>query len=433
MNHPSRQPEWFGPQSNAFANLPNMEAAWTCRSMRAFGDYLIALNVNKPSTWTSPYTGLTSTGGSFPNMFKWSDVTLDGQVPGSWDPDNPTTSAGENPLEQLTSPIVDGLAMRNLFVIYSETEIWCAQQTGTQSVFQWEQLFGNGGVIAPNCVAEVDGVHYVFGPTDIYKHDGTTKVSIVDKRNRETIYRNLNVAASEAYFVQYIPHLDSILFAYQTGDTTQSYQGSTRCNVGMLYDIAGDTCTFIDLPNVSGFTMANCDTVYTAASIPTTYNGTNFGGSYYDQLNTFRRSAVAVSCTLTGYLTQNRLLGYDFMSTGWLSFAYEPECNTPAFVERTGISLDSLGSDLTTYKRLRRVFPLVEIFNSVPILVQIGYANTSAGVVTWGAPVSFDPTKQYKVDTITGGRYLAIRFTVPTPVDFAIAGFDCDVSDGGRR
>jgi hypothetical protein len=440
INQPSRQPIYYAPESTTFQTLPNMECAWTCRSLRAFGDFLIALNVTKPSTWTSPFSGVTQAGGSFPNMVKWSDLVFDGNVPDSWDPDNPNTSAGENPLDQITTPIVDGLAMRQTFLIYTENSIWGMEQTGTQAVFQWQQLFATGGLLAPNCVAEVDGIHYAFGPTDIYKTDGVSKISIVDKRNRETIYRNLNIQNAEACFAQYIPHLDSVLFAYQSGDTTFTWAGGKGCNAGALYDIANDTWGFVALPNVTGFAMANADMVYTYSSVPSGATYDNFGGSYYDQQNTFRKSAVAVSDALPitaggnqSVITNSRLLGYDFMTLGWMGFNYLPEVNQPAFVQRTGMALDQMGSNLTTYKRLRRIFPLVTCYDNVPIQVTIGYSNTPSGAVTWGQPISYDPVTQYKCDTITGGRYLALQFTVPTPVDFEIAGFDCDISDGGRR
>lgn len=440
INQPGRQPIYFTPESTSFATLPNMECAWTCRSLRAYGDFLVALNVTKPSTWTSPFSGVVQAGGAFPNMVKWSDLTFDGNVPDSWDPDNPNTSAGENPLDQITSPIVDGLPMRQMFLIYTENSIWGMEQTGQQSVFQWEQLFSTGGLLAPGCVVEVDGIHYAFGPTDIYKTDGVSKISIVDKRNRETIYRNLNIKSAEACFVQYIPHMDSVLFAYQSGDATFPWQGGAGCNAGALYDIANDTWGFVALPNVTGFAMANADMVYTYASAPSGATYANFGGSYYDQQNTYRKSAVAVSQALAvtqggnqQVITNDRLLGYDYMTLGWMGFNYLAEVNQPAFVQRTGIALDQMGSNLATYKRIRRIFPLVTCYNNVPIQVTIGYSNTPSGPVTWGQPITYDPATQYKVDTITGGRYLALQFTVPTAVDFEIAGFDCDISDGGRR
>src|ERR1700749_3397030 len=112
ITRPAQAARYYRPNSSPFANMPGMESAWTCRSLRSFGDYMIGLNVVKPTTWVDPHTGTTQPGGSFPNLFKWSDLALAGQPPGSWDYLDPTNSAGENVLEQMTTPTVDGLAMR---------------------------------------------------------------------------------------------------------------------------------------------------------------------------------------------------------------------------------------------------------------------------------------------------------------------------------
>lgn len=435
INRPDYPPRYFGPASTHFAALPNQESAWTCRSLRAFGDYLIALNVTKPNPWTDPHTGTVQTGGAFPSLFKWSDLTLIGQTPGSWDYLDPTTSAGENPLEELTTPLVDGLPMRAAFVIYSENDIWCAEPSGDQFIFKFRRLFSTGGLIAPNCAVEVDGIHYCFGPRDIYKHDGVSKVSIVDRRNREAIFRNLNKATSEVCFAAYVPHLGSIFFGYSTGDTGNAATiKMDRCNQAAVYDIANDTWSFVDLPNVSAITVANMDTVMTWATVPATTTWSNIGGSWYDQENTYVKSAVAVSSAFSGVLTNSRLLVYDFMNKGFSAFPYSTEANSAAYVERTGIALDQLGSDLKTYKNARALMPLVNIYDpAVPMQVQIGYSMTPTGAVTWGPNLSFDPNTDYKVDFRTGGRYLALRFTVNSPADWELAGYDIDVSDGGRR
>jgi len=433
INRPDRAPRYYGPNSTAFANLPNMDSAWTARSLRAFGDYLIALNVTKPTTWTDPHTGLSNPGGSFPNLFKWSDLTLIGQTPGSWDFEDPTTSAGENPLEQLTTPIVDGLPMRSVFVIYSENSIWGATQTGDQEIFSFQQLFSEGGMIAPNCAVEVDGVHYVFGPKDIYRHDGVSKQSIIDKRNKTTFFKYLNKKNSEVCFVSYVPDLDSVFFCCNSGDPNATFKGADRCNWAAVYDIPGDTWSFIDLPNVSSMSQANLDTVLTWASAPSTLTWGTVGGTWYDQQNSYAKSTVLCSGALTGLLTNSRLMAYDFVDKGSLTFPPCTEANPPAFMERIGLDLDQMGSDLATYKLIRRVFPQVVVYNSVPVQVQFGGSMTPSAAPTYLPALSFDPTVQYKVDGRTGGRYLAIRFTVNTLDDFEVAGFDLDVTDNGHR
>lgn len=433
LNRPDAAPRYFGPASATFATMPNMESTWTCRSLRTYGDYLIALNVTKPTTWTDPHSGLVQPGGNFTNLFKWSDLTLLGQPPGSWDYIDPNTSSGENPLAELTTPLVDGLPMRSAFVIYSENEIWAASEIDSVEIFQWQRLFSDGGMIAPNCAVEVDGVHYVFGPKDLYRHDGVTKQSIIDKRNKTAFFRYLNKAKSEVCFVSYAPELDSVYFCCSSGDPNASFPATDRCNWAAVYDIPGDTWSFIDLPNISSFTQANLDTVLTYASSPPTTTYATVGGTYYDQDNSYSKSIVACSSAFTGMFTNSRLLAYDFIDKGSLVFPPAVECNAPAFLERVGLDLDQMGSDLATYKQVRRVFPQVVTYNSVPLQVSVGGSMTPAGSPVYRPAVSFDPSVQYKVDVMTGGRYLAIRFTVNTTADFEVAGFDLDVVDNGHR
>ena len=420
INRPDVQPHYYGPASTAFAPLPGWDATWSCRSLRAYGDYLIALNVTKGTATTK-------------SMVKWSDLTLAGLPPGSWDATDSTKNAGENILEDMTSPIVDGCSMRGTFVIYSGEQIWAMTQTGGQAIFNFRRIFSEGGLIAPNCVVEVAGKHYCFGTSDIYVHDGTTKQSLIDQRNRDYVFRNLNARATEVCFVAYMPHLNEVVFAYQSGDSDAYFAPTTRCNKAAVYNIPGNTWSFIDLPNVSSMSLSNVNATMTYATAGTrglTY--ANVGGSYYDQESGFDQHVIAVSVA-AGPLMTNRLLAYDFMNKGSIAFPFVPEANAPAFIERVGLDLDQVGSDLVTYKNVRRVYPLVSMYGNEPVSVRVGGSLTPAGQVTWADPVLFNPVTQYKVDTQKGGRYLALRFTVVHPADFEINGFDVDVSPGGRR
>jgi hypothetical protein len=419
LNRPTAPPVYFGTNSTYLQGLPGWDGSWTCRSLRSFSDYLIALNVTKGTNVN-------------PSLVKWSDLTLNGQAPGSWNSNDPTTSAGENPLEALTTPIVDGLSMRGLFVIYSEDQIWSMAASGDNNIFDFARLFGDGGMIAPGCGVEVDGQHYVFGPTDIYRHDGSSKQSLIDKRNRDYVYRNLNQKYVESCFVLYMPKYNEIMFGYNSGDSTAVYRGGTRCNKAAVYNIPGDTWAFLDLPNVGAACLATLnDTLTYATATAQTYF--NVGGSYFDQDNTYEQNVVLVSEALTGLLTTNRLLAYDFYDKGSLAFPFSTEANAPAYLERTGIDLDQVGSDLMTYKLIRRMFPLVSIFDNVPIQIQIGGALTPAGSPNWGPTITFNPVTQYKIDVIKGGRYLGVRFLINAPVDFEINGFDLDVGSAGKR
>src|SRR3546814_15319645 len=75
----------------------------------AYKDFLIALNVTKGAT-------------NYPTMVKWSDLTGFGAVPASWDHTSPSNSAGENIINEMKVEIIDGLSLRDSFIIYAKNE-----------------------------------------------------------------------------------------------------------------------------------------------------------------------------------------------------------------------------------------------------------------------------------------------------------------------
>jgi len=420
LNQPSAAPLYYGPQSTRFEALPGWDSGWTCRSLRAFGDYMVALGVTKGSQ-------------SVPQMFKWSDLTLAGQPPGSWDADDATTNAGENVIEDLTSPIVDGAPLKDAFVVYASDQAILVTQTGDQLVFSFTRLGIDGGLIAPNCVVEVSGGHFCFGMTDIYFHDGTTQRSICDGIVRDFVFGTLNRKQSESCFTIYSPAHKEILFCYNTSDPAAKWSGQ-GCNRAAVYSLTSQTWAFLDLPNVSsGGTVS-------VSQAPTYADYDSGGPSYastadsYFSLDGTHNDNVFFTSLSGGGVQSARLLAYDFANKGVLAgLAVESDCNAPAYLERIGLDLDTQGSDLSTYKNIRRLFPQSVMYASTPVTITVGGSNTPAGPQRWGTPLTFDPTAQYKVDVRIGGRYLSYRFEVDSLVDFEVVGFDADVTSAGRR
>jgi len=127
------------------------------------------------------------------------------------------------------------------------------------------------------------------------------------------------------------------------------------------------------------------------------------------------------------------------VNLGRLSYPFSTECNATTYVQRTGIDLEQVGSDIRTYKTVRRMYPLIEVYRNPTegqtnqITIQIGSSNTPAGAVSWGPKMGFNPVTDYKIDMRQGGRYLGVRFTTTQQIDFSIDGFDLDVTPGGTR
>jgi hypothetical protein len=421
INNPTSGLYYQGPTGGNFAKDPQWDSTWSAAVFRVYQDYPIAMNVTKGST-------------SNPTLVKWGDNTLAGLTTASWSSTDPTKNSGETPLSDLTSPIVDGAVMRGIFVIYSQDQVWSMQPSGDVFVFTFERLFSEGGAIGTNCVVEANGQHYVFGPNDIYVHDGVQKVSLLDKKNRRFVFGNLNHRLASRCFAVHLQPSHEILFGYVSSDADVAFPNPTNgCNKGLLYNYVDNTASFVDLPNVTSMALANLNSVLTYGTAPAGLTFANSGGSFADQQDGYERSGVAVSQSQTGYVTAHRLLGYDNIDEGILTFPYVPELTPPAFLERVGVDMDAEEAGLNTYKLVTRVLPQVNIFRNVPVTVQVGASLTPSGQVTWAPAVSFNPTTQYKVDVQKGGRYLAFRFGVPTPADFEVTGFDAEVDNAGRR
>jgi hypothetical protein len=425
-NRPDGVPRVLTPGSPNFVNLPAWDATWRAVSLRSYKSFLIALNVTK---------GVTQ----YPNLVKWSDVASNNAAPTTWDELDTTHLAGENPLSQARTPIVDGGPLGDNFIIYTHDEVWKMNEVGGQFIFDFQRLpFDNAGLINQNCWIEIDGKHYAWSDSDIYVHDGAGKQSIMEQRNRETFFRELNQSRSASFFVAHDRYHTEILFCCVSGASSVAIKNPTGyCNYAAVYNYRYDTWSFRDLPNASFATEANANTVYTYANVPSTLTYANVGGSYLDQEDSFSRFGMfTIVVDAANGVTISKISALDLADWGKLALPLDtdPGVLTPAWVERTGLDLDVQGADLRSYKQARSIMPLARVPSTgITFDVQFGQHDMTGGTVTWGPVMPFDPSNQYKLDTRISGRFLATRFTMPDAHDFELAGHDLDIVITGRR
>lgn len=420
VNCESDVPVYLAPTENAYHAVPGWPADYRCKVLRSFKDQLVAL-------------GVTKNGQLFPTMVKWSDITGFGAPPGSWDPTSTTNSAGENIVNEMQHAIVDGLAQRNSFVIYCTNSVWQMDYVGGDFIYTFTKLFDERGVIAPNCVVQVGGSHFVFDRTDIYVHDGVQPRSIVDERNRAFIFNALDTSKSHLCFVNHDARLSEIRFCYPSSDDLVGWNNAqTGCNRAAVYNYANDTWTFDDLPNVT----SACRSTLIAAK-----TWENFGDTWDTAQGLFLTTEgdqnqhvlfTARSDARMG-LNTPRLYGYDLLKGGLLSAPVEMETVKAAFVQRTGLDLDILGKNLTQYTHLQAIWPQVAIEEPEKAYWQFG-ANDLVNIEPqWSDEVSFDPRTEGKIDINEAGKYLAWRFGCRGIGDFALSGFDVQLVIRGRR
>lgn len=421
LNCVSDSPLYLGPTDSAYQPIPGWSDNYKCRVLRSYKDQLIALGVYKD-------------GQLFPTMVKWSDLSLFGAPPGDWETSSTTNSAGENIVNEMQHAIVDGLALRNSFILYCTNSVWAMDFIGGDFIFDFTKLFDERGVINPNCVVQVGGSHFVFDRNDIYVHDGVAPRSIADQRTREFIFNALDTSRSNLCFVNHDARLSEIRFCYPSADDLVGWHNpTTGCNRAAVYNYANDTWTFDDVPNVTSacrsslVSGANWETDSeilwdNAQGVFSTTEGDEsqhvlFVGRQDDSMG----------------LTASRLYGYDLLNGGLLSAPVELETVKPALVERTGLDLDIMGKNLTQYTNLQAIWPQVSIEEPEAAFWQFGGNDLVNKEPVWGDPITFDPDQDSKIDINEGGKYLGYRFGCAGIGDFQLSGFDVQLIIRGRR
>ena len=401
----------------------NWGSTTTATVVRAYNDFFVALNITKGST-------------AYPTMVKWCDPVQYGSAVAAmdWDATSTTNSAGENVLGEMTSPIKDGLKLGTQFIIYSDDQVWIMEYTGSSLVFNFRRLFSTGGVINVNCVAEVEGKHFVFGVDDIYVHDGATKKSLADNRVRRAIFKNLDINKSKRFFVVHDPIGSFIYFCYYTKQVEAGYAGTEFCNKAAIYNYREDSWSFMDLPNVAGGT--NTKLPLTAG----TYATVNQGYANYDtpftgfDANTPRFPVMLGVTDVNNGLTESRVYAMDLPMLGSVNLPVSSETIKPAYVARSGIDLDEVQAGLRGYKYINNVVPQMEFDASYGTFDwQIGATDTAGGPIVYSTNYNYNPNTDYIINCRAFGRYLAYKVTVDVADNFRFSGFDADVRQFNRR
>jgi hypothetical protein len=418
INRIDQPPVFMVNGGGSFAPLTHWPSGYRAESIRAYGDFLIALNT-------------TEGGSNFPSRVRFSTPALANSVPATWDASDTTASAGFNDLVQMKTGIVDGLTLGTKFIVYSKDQVWLMEFVGGTFIHNFRKLFSDCGVINQNCIVEVEGAHYVFDHDDIYIHDSNTRQSICDERVSNYIFGGLNTAKTNRCFVHHNPELDEVMFCYVSGDDMAEYTNGDRCNRAAVFNYKSQTWSFMDLPNVSSSTHGtiSSSTTYENAN---TYG--NIGGSYYSQEAGYDVHSLFVGedSSLDG-ITSDKLYGLDLSDSGSLSFDLDTEANKSPYLEREGIDLDEM-SPLSGYKVITKIFPQVDTSSpNKQFVFTFGSADLLGNTTTYQSSTTFDGTTDYKIDTRASGRYLSYKMAVSDNKDFSFLGFDLDVSTTGRR
>ena len=384
---------WDLNTANNFVTLANWPAGVTCKAMRSFRNFLVAMGVTEAGTY-------------YPYMIRTSHPADPGVVPASWDYTDTARDTLRFDLAPSTSPIIDGCQLRDALMVYTEKEVFRLDFVGGQFVTKAEKVLGTSGAMNRNCIVEIDGYQIVLTSSDVIIHDGQSAHSILDKRTRRWLFQNIDVDYKHLCFVFRHPFFNEAYICFPS-------VGSTSCDKAIVYNFTDKTCSARDLPNI-----------YHAAEGPID-NG--LAGNW-------NQDSAPWSSDLTMWngpdyvpSTTRVLMGGTGPKLYMLDASADFDGSLPtAYFERRGLSFDIPEQR----KLVREVRPRITGNTGDTVTVSVGWQDDP-----WDEPTYTDRTHTIGTTVsnsfLVDGRYIAIKFSSGTAYQWRLDSYDVEVEPAG--
>ena len=448
INNPQSVPEYWSPAAPAQVMQPLMWDAvdtWavkgvSARVIRAHKNFLFALNIS----------GVTEQ----PDTYRWSTAADINGLPYTWDETDTAGLAGVASLGGDGGDIVDGLTLRDSFIIYSRNAIDVLDYTGGEFIWRRRELSNVIGLLNTNCVVEANGWHYFISASDVMKTDGTTIVSIIHGSIKRTFLDALDMTRFRQCFVMHNVNANEIWFCIPTG-------GTDYPSIAYVFNWSDESWAIRDLPNCA---FAAFGILYSGPNGPAGLgsNGLgggsggptgsaptweNWAGSWKAQSGTWSSGSSGLGTTTTlpdGTLNPG---GTPHTYTLQTQFADSPICvinsnsalkilepisgitsgTRETVLERTDFPLNGI-QQVTT---IREVYP--KIRGTSPVSIQFGSQKLPGGEVYWKPPMIFTPGVDRKLNIRSTGSLHAWRISSEGITNWELSGMDFIYEKSGVR
>lgn len=396
------------------SDLPNWPTTITtrCSSLRSFRNFLIAMDVTKGSQ-------------RFRQMVKWSASADPLTVPGTWDEGDPTNDAGENSLSETNGDVVDGLSLRDVFIIYKDDSIYGMQYIGGQFIFRFYQIFKNVGLITKRCVAAYEQYHcFVGNDFDVYVHDGNAIRSIAQDRVRDFIRANVDGTNYQHMFVLPNPTSTEIWIFLPVGGTDYSSKI-------LMWNWRKDSWGVRDASNISGGAVGGIESSdYLTTWAELAADGTTWDswGVSWSELESLppENKLVLVSPTFTDGLIETE---YGSSELG---------AALPFRVERLGMwsmatrVVDGQRvADLQATKFIRRVrFRTDSAASASMINFSVAVQTDIDSPLVWSTTAKITD-RTVEITVFQRGRFISLKATTSEDTLFSIEDFDIEYEYAG--
>lgn len=394
------------------ADLPNWPSTITtrCACMRAYRNYLVALDVTKGAI-------------RYRQMVKWSASADPLTSPSTWDEGDPTADAGEVSLSETNGTVIDCLPMRDVNIIYKDDAVHGMQFIGGTFVFRFYQIFNNVGLLARRCVAAFEQYHcFVGNDLDIYVHDGNSIRSIAQDKWREWLRQNTDGSSYARMFVVPNPVTSEIWICIPTGE--DEYTSKV-----LMWNWRKDTWGTRDVANVSHGAVGgieSSDYLTSWDALTQTWDSWGVTWSELDSLPPDKK-LVLVSPTRTTGLIETEIGSSEFGAA--LPFSLERQ---GIWAMPTKIMDGARVVDLQSVKFVRRVrFRTVPQSSSQNVSYKVALQTDVDSPLMWQSTSKMTGTTA-EVTVLKRGRFLSVRIESTEDTIFSLHSLEVEVEPSGE-
>jgi hypothetical protein len=397
-----------GGVSTLLVDLANWPASTSCRVLRPFKSYLVALDI-------------TESGTRYPHLLRWSHPADPGTVPSSWDYTDPTKDAGrtENPFRETNDFFVDCAPLRDNNIIYKETSTWGMQRSFDEFIFRFYKIFDSIGLMSRRCAVEFfAGQHFTVALDDILVHDGQQATSVLTTRMRNAIFNEIDATKYVRNFVLVDWASNTVLFFYVP-------TGSDFCTRVLMWNFRENTLSLRDVDAIAGGGVGQV----AFSSIPLTWDSDAESWDSDTTVWDFSAANPRDRRLLLAGVAKTKLYGYpQGLSLDGTSFT--------STLERTRLGVpprEGSPPDYSSVKQLRRIFPHVSGTSGQQVDVYVGAQDSVEEAVVWQGPYTFTIGTSEWIDCIATGRLLAYKLESVEAFDWALSSVDVDIRFRGHQ
>ena len=386
------------------ANLTAWDSNRRAKVIRPYGRFLVALN-------------LTVSGVNYPHDVLWSHPADAGNIPNSWDETLTTKDTGRNSLSDSQGLLVDGLQLRDTFIIYKEDATWAMQLIGGQYIMKFTRVLKESGLMAPNCVTHFKNnaeMHFAVGTDDIYVHNGQTAQSILEKKLRKWLFNAIDGTYYKRSFVVPYPTRSEIWFCFpESGQTqpTMALVWNWQDNKFSQRDLCKITTT-----NGTRSTVATQGVTCIAPGVVSSSTNAAWSGdseAWDSDTSTWeQRDYSPLNYQLLAADRSGSKRIYNMDSTTQFDGT-----NYRVMFERVGLSIigrDREGqpkNDNEVVKLLTELWPRFEGTAGTEVSIEIGTQMGVNDATDWGTPFTFTIGSQQKINPYRSGKFISLRFS----------------------